>query len=154
MKRIDMLNARLGELGERLPRVEAWAAGRERERARAAAVVRAFAAEEHGAGLEAALGRAETTAASLRQTEQTLAAVPGAAEGRRRAQLAQVARTVGGQLLALRPPDCGPWLARLAALGARVDRAETALRALPAPLALLQRYARAKDSITQIIKSF
>ena len=100
--------------------------------------MRAFAAEEKMPGMERALRRLEGAVGSLGRADEALTAVPGAVLGRRRALFAQTAGALEAQLGALRVPDCGPWLARLAALGARLDRAEARLRALPPRLGRLQ----------------
>ena len=134
------MGARLDALCGRLAPLPSWAGRRERERAAAATVVWAFAEEERAPGMEAALRRLEGAAGALGRADRCLAAVPGAVLGRRRALFAQTAGALETQLGALRAPDCGPWLSQLAALGTRLDRLETRLRALPPRLGRLKRY--------------
>ena len=149
-KRIEMLNARLDAVSRRLPAVASWAARRERERAETIRAGRAFAAEERTAGLALALRRLEETGAALDRADRTAGALPGALEGRRRGLLARTAGVLETGLGALRTPDCGPWLASLAALGARLDRMESRLRALPPRLGRLRRYTVVDNQVREL----
>ena len=147
-----MLNSRLDGLSARLRPLAGWAARREAERAETAAAVRAFAGEERAPGLGPALRRLEEAAGALGRADRGLAAVPAAVLGRRRALFAQTAGALEAQLGALRAPDCGPWLSRLAALGARLDRLEARLRVLPPRLGLFRRSNLATDALVVFVQ--
>ena len=154
LRRVGYLGARLDALCGRLAPLPSWAGRRERERAAAATAVRAFAEEERAPGMEAALRRLEGAAGALGRADRSLAAVPGAVLGRRRALFAQTAGALETQLGALRAPDCGPWLSQLAALGARLDRLETRLRALPPRLGRLRQSSLATDALALFVRQF